>query len=64
MAKSKTSKPTKTKKTQGSTKTSDPSRIIKSNSAFKRSMVQMDVKHGEKVGVVFDDGTVYIVECP
>ena len=64
MEKADKKKSTKTKKTQGSTKASDPSRVVKNNSAFKRAMVQMDIKHGEKIGVMFDDGTVYTVECP
>ena len=37
--------------------------VVKNNSAFKRAMKQMDVKHGDRVTVLFDDGSMYIVEC-
>ena len=37
-------------------------KIVKNNSAFRRAMLQMGVKSGDKVTVVFDDGSTYKVE--
>ena len=51
-----------TKKTQKSTKASGPLKIVKNNNSFKRAMVQMDIKKGDKIKVVFDNGSKFIVE--
>ena len=37
-------------------------KTIKNNSAFKRAMVQIDIKSGDKVLVTFNDGSRYEVE--
>jgi hypothetical protein len=46
-----------------SKKDSNEPKVFKSNSAFKRAMVQMDVKSGDKITVIYNDGSTYTVEC-
>jgi hypothetical protein len=52
-----------TKTKPGITKSSvKKPRVVKNNSAFRRAMVQMEIQPGEKVTVIYDDGSSYQVE--
>ena len=44
------------------TKTKSSIKIFKNNSSFKRAVTQMDIQSGDKVTVIFDDGSNYIIE--
>ena len=40
----------------------EETKTFKNNSAFKRAMVQMNVKSGDKITVTYSDGSTYTVE--
>ena len=53
---------TKKSTTTATTKKSSDKKIVKNNSSFKRAMSQIDIKSGETVTIIFDDGSSYKVE--
>jgi hypothetical protein len=52
----------KSKSKKSTKNTKQELKVFKNNSAFKRSMVQMDVKSGDKITVIYNDGSTYSVE--